>query len=264
MKPFFCLLCLAISLTMSSQAAVKGENVEYKVGDKTFKGYIAYDDQVTGKRPAILVVHEYWGQNAYARHRADMLAEIGYTAMALDMYGDGINATDPKQASSLSQAVVKDPEAAKERFLVAMNLLKGFRYTDPNSIGAIGYCFGGFIVLEMALAGVDLAGVVSFHGALPPVPVGIKPGDVKAKILICHGAADKMVTPDKVAAFREAMDEAGIKYRFIAYEGATHVFTNPMADEIAKKFNLPIAYNPKADKESWDAMKSFFKNLFGI
>jgi dienelactone hydrolase len=185
-----------------------------------------------------------------------MLAELGYTALALDMYGEGKIASHPDDAGKFSSEVMKNFPVAKERFLAALDFLKKQPTVDPANIAAIGYCFGGGVVLNMARQGTDLKGIVSFHGMLMPVKPA-EPGMVKAKILVLHGADDKFTTPEQIQAFKDEMTKAGADYKFIAYPGAVHSFTNPEATAYGKKFNIPLAYNKKADKESWDEMKKF-------
>ena len=246
-----------------ASAEVKSEDLTYAVGDKTFKGYIAYDDALTEKRPGIIVVHEWWGHNEYVRQRARQLAELGYVAMAIDMYGDGKIAQNPDEAGTLSKEVYSQPEAAKERFTAALEVLKNFQWTDKERIGAIGYCFGGSTVLNMAIAGVnDLDGVVSFHGGLQLPASEIKEGEIKSKILICQGAADTFVPEDQVKAFTQILDQTKADYQLISYAGAGHSFTNPQADDYAKQFNLPISYNKEADEKSWKDMQDFFNTIF--
>lgn len=254
---FVCVLGCAVA----SSAAVKGQEVEYTAEGLTMKGYLAYDDAVKGKRPGVLVVHEWWGHNAYARKRARMLAELGYTALAVDMYGDGKTAAHPDEASAFANEVSKNLPAAKARFLAALELLQQHATVDAERIGAIGYCFGGGVVLAMARMGVDLKGVVSFHGSLATQEPA-KPGEVKARILVCNGAADPFITQEVIEQFKKEMKEAKAEYAFKNYPGAVHSFTNPDADSLGKKFGLPLAYNRKADRESWDDMKAFFKKCF--
>lgn len=237
------------------------KDVEYSADGVKLKGYLVYDGDIKGKRPGILVVHEWWGQNEYARKRARMLAELGYTAFALDMYGDGKLATHPDDAGKFAMEVSKNIETAKARFMAAYSLLKSQGTTDPNKIAAIGYCFGGGVVLNMARIGTDLKAVVSFHGSLQPIKPA-EPNKVKAFILVCNGADDPFTTKEQIDAFKTEMDSAGVKYKFINYPGATHSFTNPAADSLGKKFNMPIGYNEKADKESWEEMKNLFKQVF--
>jgi len=245
----------------SAEPKIVGKAVEYSAQNVVIKGYLAYDENLKGKRPGVLVVPEWWGLNDYARKRARMLAELGYTALAVDMYGEGKVVTTPEEASKLSSEVMKNFDVGKARFIAAMDLLKQQPIVDPTRIAAIGYCFGGGVVLNMARQGVDLKGVVSFHGGL----AAIKPaqaGSVKAKILVLNGGADKFTTPEQIEAFKGEMKAAGANFQFISYSGAMHSFTNPEATELGKKFNMPIAYNAKADRESWNEMKEFLNTLF--
>lgn len=240
---------------------IVGEEVSYAQGEVTMKGFLAYDAAREGKRPGVLVVHEWWGHNEYARKRARMLAELGYTALAVDMYGDGQQAHHPKEAQELVAEVTQSMDVAKGRFLAALETLRKHESTDPDRIAAIGYCFGGSIVLHMARFGIDLDGVVSFHGGLS-TDVPAKMGEVKASVLVCHGGADTFVPEAEVEAFKKEMALAGVDYTFKVYEGATHAFTSPEADEHAKNLGLPIAYHPEADKESWAEMQRFFDRIF--
>jgi dienelactone hydrolase len=244
-----------------SHAAVVGKSVEYSSEGVTLKGYIAYDDKTVDTRPGILVVHEWWGHNDYARRRADMLAELGYVALAVDMYGDGKQADHPDDAGKFAGEVMKNMPVMKARFLAALDLLKQNDFTDPNRLGAIGYCFGGGVVLGMAREGTDLKGVVSFHGSLATQSPAQK-GKVKAKILVCNGAADKFVSEESIKEIKAEMKAAKVDFTFINYPDAIHGFTNPAATEMGKKFNLQIAYNEKADKKSWSDMEKFFKRVF--
>ena len=254
---FVCLLFVPFI----SESAVVGKEVSYQANGKTMKGYIAYDDKVKGKRPGVLVVHEWWGHNEYSRKRADMLAELGYTALALDMYGEGKQASHPKEAGAMSGEVKKNMKEAQARFNAAKELLMKHDTTDSNKIAAIGYCFGGGIVLEMLRRGVDLDAVVSFHGSLATDSPS-KPGDIKSRVLICHGADDPFVKPDHIKALKDEMKPLQSNFVFKAYPNAKHAFTNPAADDFGKKFNIPLAYNPEADKQSWTDMKSFLQETF--
>jgi dienelactone hydrolase len=240
-----------------------GKAVEYSAQGVVMKSYLAYDEQIKGKRPGVLVVPEVWGLNDYARKRARMLAELGYTALAVDMYGAGKVATNFDDASKLYSEMMKNFDVVRVRFLAAMDFLKRQQTVDPTRIAAIGYCFGGTVVLSMAGQGVDLKGVVSFHGGLGDVK-SPQPGSVKAKILVLHGGADKLVTPQQVEALKQEMKSAGADFRFISYPGAMHSFTNPEATELGKRLNLPIAYNADADKKSWGEMKGFLKAIFHV
>jgi dienelactone hydrolase len=253
-------MIMAMGLS-SAHAKIVGKNVEYTAGGVTLKGYLAHNSDIKGKAPGILVVHEWWGLNDYARKRARMLAGLGYTALAVDMYGEGKQAMHPDDAGKFSTEVMTHFDTAKARFLAGEEFLKKQPTVDPDRIAAIGYCFGGGVVLNMARQGADLKGVVSFHGMLAPVKPA-EPGMVKARILVLHGAEDKFSTPEQIAAFKDEMKKAGVDYRFIVYPGAMHSFTNPDATAYGKKFKLPLAYNKKADKESWSEMKKFLGEIF--
>ena len=249
-------------MSAQSAPAIKGETVKYSAGGVVMEGYLAYDDGIKGRRPGVLVVHEWWGQNDYARKRAQMLAELGYAALAVDMYGGDKVAAHPEDAQKFSSELMKNFDVAKARFMAAMEFLKQQPMVDSSRIAAIGYCFGGGIVLNMARQGADLKGVASFHGNLTAVK-SAAPGSIKAKILVLNGGADKFTTPQQIEQFKREMDGAGADYTFISYPGAMHSFTNPEADMLAKKFNMPIAYNPEADRKSWDELRNFLRSLFG-
>ncbi|RZU47075.1 dienelactone hydrolase [Fluviicoccus keumensis] len=242
-------------------AALHGKDVTYNGGGVSMKGYIVYDDQFKGKRPAVLVVHEWWGLNDYARARADQLAKAGYVAMAVDMYGDGKSANHPDNAMAFMQEATKDTEQTSARFRAAEKLLKANKHTNGKKLAAIGYCFGGAVVLNMARQGEPLKGVASFHGALGAWKPA-EPGKVTPKVLVMTGADDNMVPAEAVAKFDEEMKAAKADYRIISYPGAKHSFTNPGADDIAKKFGMPIAYNAEADKASWSELQTFLQDIF--
>ncbi len=261
MKRLLFALLLLLYWNTQASGAIIGEPVTYKAGNFIMQGYLAYDDSIVGKRPGILVVHEWWGLNEYARERARMLAQLGYTAFAVDMYGDGKQADHPDKAAEFSAAVRQNLPAATKRFTAAMEVLKKNPTVDPEQIGAIGYCFGGGVVLEMARQGLDLDAVVSFHGSLS-TDNPAKPGEIKARILICNGADDKMTTQADIEAFKKEMDAAGVDYKFITYPNAKHSFTNPGADIYAEKFNIPVGYNAAADKKSWQDMEKFLQQTF--
>ncbi len=259
MRALIVLVCfLAATVAM---AEVKVEHVDYAVDGVTYKGYLAYDDKRKGKRPGVLVVHEWWGHNDYARRRARMLAELGYTALALDMYGEGKQAKHPQDASRFSQEAMKNFAAAKKRFQKALGILQGHRSVRGEKVAAIGYCFGGAVVLNMARAGVDLKGVVSFHGSLG-AKMPISPGSVKAKLLVLNGADDPFIKPEQIEAFQQEMKAAGVDYEFTNYAGAKHAFTNPDADAYGKQFNIPLAYSAQADRRSWARMQDFLEEVF--
>lgn len=267
MRNIICLLSVIMLfvsiLPESAQAetSIEGATVEYRAEGVVMKGYFAYDKKITGKRPGVLVVHEWWGLNEYARKRARMLAELGYAALAVDMYGEGKQAAHPDDAGKFSSMLMKNFGAAKDRFGSAMEFLKSQPVVDPEHIAAIGYCFGGGIVLNMARQGIDVNGVASFHGSLTAVTPAER-GSVKAKILIFHGADDTFITGEQIEAFQHEMKNAGADFRFITYPGALHSFTNPEADEYRKKFHIPVAYNAEADKKSWEELQEFLKQIF--
>jgi dienelactone hydrolase len=243
----------------SVSVSIKEDSLTYTFDGKTYKGYVAYDANNKDKRPGVLVVHEWWGLGDYARGRAKQLAELGYIAMAVDMFGEGKTAEDPKGAQELASPFYTDPTLTKTRLDAAYEKFKGYSQLDTSRVAAMGYCFGGFVVLNAAKLGADLKGVVSFHGNLGGVPV--KKEMIKAKILVCHGEADDFVNKE-VAPFKKSMDSAGVEYTFKSYPNATHAFTNPNATEKGKKYNMPIEYNAAADSASWNDMKEFFNRIF--
>ena len=239
---------------------VKGEEISYATDTTEMKGYIAYDENSDKQRPGIIVIHEWWGHNDYVRKRADMLAELGYTAIAIDMYGDGKQAEHPEDAGKFAGSVVRNLDMASARFHKAMEVLKSHPATDSTKIAAIGYCFGGGVALTMANLGADLDAVAAFHSA---VQLPVMPNEkLKAKVLVCNGADDPFITDDSVIAFKAKMDSINAEYNYIAYEGATHSFTSKDADSIGKKFNIPLAYNKEADEKSWEALQQLLKDAF--
>jgi dienelactone hydrolase len=251
----------ALAVLIGANAAfaeLRTEVIDYKHGDTQLEGYLAYDDSFAGKRPGILVVHEWWGHNAYARKRAEQLAALGYVAFALDMYGKGVLAKTPKEAGELASRFKKDRALMRARAMAGLDVLRRYPKVDPDNLGAIGYCFGGTTVLELARAGADLKGVVSFHGTLEtPNPDDAK--NIRCKLLVLTGADDPNVPKAQIAAFEEEMKKAHVTYKVIAYPGAVHAFTNPAAGDDPKK---GVAYNKEADEKSWEAMKEFFAKVF--
>jgi dienelactone hydrolase len=238
---------------------IKEEMITYKSGDVTMAGFVAYDNNIKGPRPVVLVVPEWWGLNNYTKMRARKLAELGYFAIAVDLFGDGKNATNPKEAQELTGPFYQNPQLAKDRLDAAIEKAKEFPQANPNSISAIGYCFGGGMVLNSAKLGADFKAVVSFHGGLAGVPA-VK-GLLKAKILVCQGGSDKFVSKADGDEFKHKLDSIGATYTFKVYPNAMHAFTNPDATRLGKTFNLPIEYNAKADKDSWDDMKVFLASV---
>ncbi len=244
----------------SIDVKLKEETVSYNEDTIVAQGYLVFDENKIEKRPAILIVHEWWGLNDYAKNRAKQLATMGYVAMAVDMYGKAKQGKNPDEAQALAMPFYQNPVLAKTRLDAALETLKQNPFVDTTKIVAIGYCFGGYVVLNAAKQGAKLNGVVSFHGNL----TGVQPNKdlLNAKILVCHGAADKFISQQEVDAFKKGMDSIHADYSFIAYDSATHAFTNPMTTEIGKKFELPIEYNENADKKSWADMKNFFEKIF--
>jgi len=250
----------ADSTSGPKQHTIKEEKTAYAMGGTNFTGFLAYEDSQTALRPAILVVPEWWGLTDYVKNRAKQLAELGYVAMAIDVYGDGKIAADPKEAMSLATPFYANPQLSKDRLDAALAVLKKTPGVDTTKLAAIGYCFGGSFVLNAAKLGADLDGVVSFHGGLAgPAPDKNK---LKAQMLVCHGGADAMVPSADSLAFRNGLDSVGAIYTFKTYPGAKHAFTNPDADANAKKFGIDIAYNAAADTASWNDMKAFFTRIF--
>lgn len=245
--------------TMKEQK-IKEENISYSSDSVTMNGFVAYDESDSSKRPVVLVVHEWWGINDYVIGRAKQLAALGYLAIAVDLYGDGKTADNPTDAGKLAGPFYKDPAMAKKRFDAALVRIKSYPVADTNRIAAIGYCFGGGMVLNFARLGENLKGVVSFHGSLLGTP--LDRSLLKADVLVCHGADDKFVKPEEVAEFKKEMDAIGASYTFKSYVGATHAFSNPNATEMGTKFNIPIAYNAAADTASFNEMKIFFDKIF--
>jgi dienelactone hydrolase len=244
-------------MTSYLHAAVQTKTVEYKQGDQVLEGYLAWNDAVTGPRPGVLVVHEWTGLGDYVQMRCRKLAELGYVAFAADIYGKGIRPT-VQEAGALAGKYKKDQKLMRDRVNAGLAELRGNPMCDPKRIAAIGYCFGGTCVLELARSGADVAGVVSFHGGLSTA----NPADAKnihGKVLVLHGGDDPHVTPKEVEAFQDEMRNAGVDWQFVAYGGAVHAYTNPSAGSDKSR---GAAYNAAADRRSWEAMKAFFAEIF--
>lgn len=238
-------------------AAVKTEELDYRQGSTVLHGYFAYDDSLPGKRPAVLVVHEWWGHGPYARRRAEQLAALGYLGFAGDMYGKGIYAKTHEEAGKLSGAVRSDRRLLRERALAGVEAMRRHRLADPDRLAAIGYCFGGTTVLELARAGAPLRGVASFHGALD-TPNPERTREIRAKVLVLQGANDAWTLPG-VPAFEEEMRKAKADWQLVTYGGAVHSFTVREAGDDPSK---GMAYNEAADRRSWEALRSFLKEIF--
>ncbi len=254
------LLPVALSLVAcAAQAAIKTEVIEYKDGDTVLEGYLAYDDALKGPLPAVLVIHDWTGVQDYAKRRATMLAELGYVAFAADIYGKGVRPTDPADCAKEAGKYKGDLPLLRRRVTLGFDQLLKRQQVNAQKIAAVGYCFGGTTVLELARSGSPVAGVVSFHGGLGTTLPAAE-GAVKAKVLVCHGADDPYVKPAEQAAFKEEMTKAKVDMEFISYPDAVHSFTKKEAGDDKSKGN---AYNEAADKKSWDDMKAFFKKIFG-
>lgn len=254
-------IIVLLSLFSFASCSHMNKNVSYKVGEKEFKGYISHAKKGEGKRPGIIVVHEWWGQNEFARAQADKLAELGYTAMALDMYGEGKTTSHPSEAGEFAKSVYTNVDEAEKRFKKAIEVLKSQPEVDSGKIAAIGFCFGGSVVLSMARLGEDLDAVVSLHGGLQ-LPVKAKKNAFKGKVLVLNGEADPMVPPKDVKTFKRDMKRAKIKTEVVNYPGALHAFTNPNADNVAKEFKLPLGYDANATADSWKRMEALFQEVF--
>src|SRR5258705_11008150 len=252
----------AMAIVTGANAAIKEEPVTYTDGQTTMKGFVVYDDATTAKRPGIIMVHEWWGIPPHIHSEARKYAQQGYTAFIADMFGDAKTADNPKDAGALSGSVMKDPKVMEQRFNAARDQLAKQASVNPQRIGAVGYCFGGAVVLNMARAGADLAAVAGFHASLglnTPAPA---PGTVKAKILVLNGADDPFVKREQYEALRKDFDAAKADYRIIEYPGAVHAFTNPEATALGEKFKLPLKYDAKVDAEAKaEAAKLFAANL---
>lgn len=246
----------------TAEPKIVNEQVTYTSGNDTLVGYLYYDENSNEKKPGIIVVHEWWGNNSYAQKRAQMLAELGYVALAADMYGNGKILDNPKDAQAHADVIYSNPDLLKARMMAAHQTLINSNRVINDQIAAIGYCFGGTVVLNAAAMGVPLDAVVSFHGGL----AGFKatPALKNTHVLVCNGGADPFVTEDDIKNFKNEMNRENVPFVFKEYEGATHAFTNPESTEAGEKFNMPIAYNESADKASWQDMLDFFKEHFPV
>lgn len=242
---------------VSTHGEIVTETIEYEHDGVKLAGYLAYDDKLEGKRPGVLIVHEWWGLNDYAKRRARQVAELGYVAFALDMYGKGKVTTEREQAQKWSGELYGKP-LMRTRAKAGLDVLAQHERVDPKRIAAMGYCFGGTTVLQLAFSGADIAGVVSFHGN-PAPPADHELLDIKAKILVCHGASDAFTPAKQIAAFKDAMTRGRIDWQMIYYGGAVHSFTNRDSGKAGIK---GVAYNKPADRRSWQHMRSFFSELF--
>lgn len=249
---------LGLAVLAQGEAAVKTRPIDYVSFQAAMEGHFASDDTLVGPRPGILVVHDWMGFGPYAKSRAEQLAQLGYAAMAVDIYGKGVRPKDAKEAGKVAGQYKADRPLMRERILAALAALKEQPEVDRGRVGAIGYCFGGTVALELMRSGAPVAGVVSFHGGLE-TKMPAKTGEAKGKVLVCHGADDPFVTAAEVATFEEEMRAAGVDWQLIKYSGAVHSFTNPHAGNDPSK---GAAYHFLADKRSWEAMKLFFQEVF--
>lgn len=249
---------LAIMVAMSARGEIVFKPVEYKQADTVLEGLSVYDDAFQGKRPAVLVVHQWKGLGDYEKKRAEMLARLGYNVFAVDIYGKGIRTQTPQEAGAEAGKYKSDRALLRARVRAGLDVLLNHELTDSKHVAAMGYCFGGTTVLELARSGADIAGVVSFHGGLStPNPSDAK--NIKAKVLALHGADDPNVPPKEVAGFEEEMRQGGVDWQLVAYGGAVHSFTDWNAGNDNSK---GAAYNEHADRRSWVAMKQFFAEVF--
>ncbi len=248
----------ALMIPLAALAEVKTQVVEYRDGNVVLEGYLAYDDAVQGKRPGVLVVHEWTGLGDYVKQRSQQLAKLGYVAFAVDMYGKGIRPTNPKDAGVQATIYRSNRQLMRDRVKAGLAILQKNPLTDRTRIAAIGYCFGGGTVLELARSGAPIAGVVSFHGNLD-TPNLSDAKNIKSKVLVLHGGSDPYVPPAQVDAFKQEMTDAAVDWQLVAYGGAVHSFTNPGAGNDPSK---GAAYNEKADKRSFAAMQQFFAEIF--
>jgi len=252
------IILLAMIAATNSHAAIRTEAVEYTLRGETFEGYLAYDDAQQGPRPAVLVVHEWYGLNDYAKRRAEQLAGLGYVAFAVDMYGKGNRATNPQEAAKLAGGVKGDREMMRARINAGLKALKEQKIVDPNRIAAIGYCFGGTVALELARSGAPVQGVVSFHGNLD-TPDPKDAAQIRGRVLVLNGADDPNVPREQIQAFEEEMRQANVDWQLVQYGNAVHGFTNPGNGSDNSR---GVAYNAGADARSWEAMKDFFADIF--
>ena len=259
LDPFRGLLGIALTLSLgAAQAAVQSKAIEYDDHGTRLTGHLYWDDAKAGKRPGVVVFHEWWGLNDYAKKRAGMLAELGFVAFAADMYGDNKVTASPDQARQWMQHVTVDVDLWRERANLGLAQLKASELVDTQKLAAIGYCFGGGTVLQMAYGGADLRGVVSFHGSLPAAPEEAK-SKIKPKILALHGQADAMIPPEIVQNFEARLTAADANWELISYGGVRHGFTNPDA---GKAGIANLKYDAQADARSWARMRDFFAEIF--
>ncbi|AQX85508.1 dienelactone hydrolase family protein [Elizabethkingia bruuniana] len=245
--------------TKNLQKEIVAEDLTYSENGKTFKSFLAFDKSKAGKLPVVFIIPEWWGMNDYVKNRAKQLADLGYIAIAVDMYGDGKVIGNPDDAGKLAKPFYGNADLAKQSFEAALKQIEKNEKADTGKMAAIGYCFGGAMALNMARINEPLKGVISFHGNLM---TGVKPTTNSIPVLVLNGEDDTFVSKDEIASFKKQMDSAGVKYEFVNYPGAIHSFTNPDATAVGKKYKLKVAYNEAADKASWKEMITFFNKIF--
>lgn len=254
----FLLVLLTAACAVSVQAKIVTKTVEYKQGDTTLEGYLAYDDAIAKKRPGVLIVHQWLGLTDYEKGRAEQFAALGYVAFCADIYGKGVRPKDTTEAGVEATKYKSDRALLRLRVSTGLDELKKNTLVDDSRVAAVGYCFGGTTVIELARSGAALNGVVSFHGGLDsPTPADGK--NIKCKVLVCHGADDPFEKAADLAAFEDEMRQANVDWTLIKFGGAVHSFTQPMAGNDNSK---GAAYNERADRRSWAAMKMFLAGIF--
>jgi dienelactone hydrolase len=258
MTKLFAMLAVMAAAATTASAALRSQAVEYRQGDTVLEGYVAWDDSVQGKRPGVLVVHDWMGAGPFGNGKCDQLAKLGYVAFAADIYGKGVRPANAQEAGQEAGKYKKDRALLRARAAAALQALRANPLVDPKRVAAIGFCFGGTTVVELARSGADLAGIVSFHGGLDsPAPADGK--NIKGKVLALHGADDPFVPAADLAAFEDEMRKSGVDWQLVKYGGAVHSFTNPAAGSDNSK---GAAYNERADKRSWAALQAFFAEIF--
>jgi dienelactone hydrolase len=259
MKRIVLLAALVVAMSgTTAGAAVKTKVITYTYDGTTLKGVLAWDDAVKGKRPGVLVVHEFWGLNDYARKRAEELAKLGYVAFACDMYGDGKTTEHPKEAAKFAGEVRMNLKTWQGRAMAGLKVLQDSELVDGKNLAAIGYCFGGSTALQLGYAGAPIKAVATFHAALP-TPSGEEAKAIKARLLICHGADDTFIPKEAIDKFRAALDGAKVDYKFISYPGVVHSFTVPGADKVGVK---GLRYDEAADRDSWTQLQTLLRGVF--
>ncbi len=253
-------IAVTAALLTSAQGTILTQTLPYRHGDVELRGYLAYDNSIRGKRPGVLVVHEWWGLNDFAQEKARELAKLGYVALAVDMYGNGLATTDPAEAGRLAGQFRDNPTLWRERARAAYDALARDERCDPTRIAAIGFCFGGSTVLQMAASGLDLAGVVSFHGSLTAFAEA-DAARIKARILALHGAADSHVSDENVKAFEDSLRKTSVDWQLVVYGGAKHGFMNPAATRLGME---GVRYDERAARRAWEQMRLFLQEAFGV